>query len=66
MDRAQRNTVVHDFRQARHVFADLDAGNAGVDWLKLAANFGGRIHFQIVHVLMGRRADQIDHDHRLG
>jgi hypothetical protein len=47
------------------VFADVDAGDIRANRIKLAANFGGRIGFEIDHILMRRSAGQEDHDDRL-
>jgi hypothetical protein len=41
----------------------LDARHAGGDRGELAADFGGGVHLQVVHVLVGRPAAEVDHDH---
>ena len=66
IQRADDGHFVHHLRQARQMFADVDTRDIGGNGLKGSANFLGRIDLQVVHVLMRRRADQVNHDHGLG
>src|SRR5262245_33550591 len=65
MHGADRRQFVHDSCQPRQMLADLNAGYIGRDWLKVAADFGWRVGFEIKHVLMRRCATQVNHDDRL-
>jgi hypothetical protein len=53
---------IHDGSDSRHMFANLDAWDFGVDRLELPANFGRRVQLQIEHVLMRRATWQENHD----
>jgi hypothetical protein len=56
--------LVGDFRVQREVLAEADAGNVGADRPELAADFGRRFWFHVVHVQVARPAGQIDEDDR--
>ena len=47
------------------MLGDLDARDIGARGTMRAANLQRRIHLEIEHVLMRRRADQVNHDHGL-
>ena len=64
-DRANDGQLVPHAGLARHEFADLDAGDVGLDRAEFAAIFHRSIGLQIVHVHVGRPTGQIDHDRRL-
>jgi hypothetical protein len=61
-DRSYQGEPVHDLRDLRQMFTDLNSGNGGGDRFEFAANLGWGIHLQIEHVLMGRPTRQEDHD----
>ena len=65
-ERADEGQLVHHACLAWHVFADLDAGDVGLDGPKFAAIFQGGVGLEIVHVHVGRAAGQVDHDGRFG
>ncbi len=63
--RADNNKLVHDLRQLRKGFADLNARNASRDRLPRPGDFLWGIGLQIEHVLMRRAADQVNQDYGL-
>ena len=65
MDAPQRNALVHDAGDPRHVFRDPNTRNGGVDRLEFTPDLGRGIHLQVVHVLVGWSTDHVDHDHCL-
>ena len=65
VDTPQRDALVHDPGEPRHVLADLDAGNVGRDRLELPADLRRGVHLQVVHVLVAGGPAHVDHDHRL-
>ena len=52
VERANNGEFVHHSGKARHVFADLDAGDIGGNRTEGAADLGRRVHLEIVHILM--------------
>ncbi len=60
--RAHERELIGVFRHARENFADLDAGDVGLDWPVRAANFGGRVRLHVPCVELRRPADQHQHD----
>ena len=62
---ADGNESLHHRGDSRKQFANLDAGNRGLDGPQLAANLRRRIDFDVPHILMGRPARQEDIDDRL-
>ena len=50
---------------AREQFANVDAGDVGVDRIELAADFARGVGLDVPHVQVGRAAGQIDVDDRL-
>ena len=59
---SQQHQLVGDLGQAGEMLADPDAGNVGGDGLELPANLRGRLHFELVHVLVRGAAGEINHD----
>src|SRR5438046_1283820 len=45
------------------MLADLEAGDAGRDWLELAADLGGSVRLEVPHVLGAGAAEQVEGDH---
>ena len=62
---ADRHKLVHDLGTLGHVLGDFDAGDICADRLIRPSDLTGRVHFEVEHVLMRRRADQVNHDDRL-
>ena len=65
VDAPQRDALVHDPGEPRHVLADLDARDVGRDRLELPADLRWGVHLQVVHVLVAGGPAHVDHDHRL-
>ena len=57
-ERADDGELVHHLRDVGHQFADLDAGDFGLDRLKLAAHVGRRVRLRIPDVDVARSALQ--------
>ena len=64
MHAANQAILVRLTRQARQVFANLDAGNVGRGRPKLAAEVRRRVGLQIERLELARPAEQIDQDAR--
>ena len=65
VDASQRDALVHDPGEPRHVLADLDARDVGRDRLELPTDLRRGVHLQVVHVLVAGGPAHVDHDHRL-
>ena len=61
---ADNDALIHDARDARKHFGDLDAGNIGFDRVKFAANLARRFGLDLPHVLVGRSTAEVDVDDR--
>ena len=64
--RTNQGILVRHGRQPRKMLADLHAGHTGRDGTKRPAIFGRRVGLQVEHVEVGRPAEQVDQDARLG
>ena len=61
-DGANAGELVPHAGLQREVFADLHAGNVGLDRLEFAAEFGRSVRLEVVHVHVRRAAGQVNHD----
>ena len=62
--RADDRILVGHLRQARHMFANFDAGHIGRDRLELAAHFRRSVGLEVEHVLVRRPAGEEHHNDR--
>jgi len=64
-ERADDGKAVHLLRQLGEVFADLDAGDGGLDGREFPTDFHRCVRFQIPDIEVGRATGEEDHDDRL-
>jgi hypothetical protein len=56
--------LIHPLSQQRHVFANFNSINVGMDRRKLTAILNGSQWLQVDHILMRRTTGEKNHDHR--
>ena len=62
LQRADQGQLVGDLRLERHVFTDVEAGDAGLDRFELSPVLDRRIRLEVVHVEVAGATGEADHD----